>query len=78
MKNSKRKLKKIIMKNFLRKLFRKSRIKKHLLFMQNENRKRLEADALEYLKDWEFGYYTPKALEILRKYYRGYYGGLKL
>lgn len=46
--------------------------------MQNENRKRLEADALEYLKDWEFGYYTPKALEILRKYYKFYYGGLKL
>lgn len=48
------------------------RIKKHLLKM-NDNRRRLEADAREYLTHWQMGFYTPKALNILRKYYKNHY-----
>lgn len=45
------------------------RIKKHIE-KREENRRRLEKDALEYAQNWYYsGFFSNKALLILRKYY---------
>jgi len=48
------------------------RIKKHIL-KRKDVQKRLEAEAREYLQYWQYGFYTPKCLNILRKHYKNFY-----
>lgn len=38
-----------------------------------DTRKRLESDALEYCRCWQYGFYTPKCLNILRENYKRFY-----
>lgn len=57
---------------FTQKSKRFQRIKKHMLTIQ-DTRKRLESDALEYCRCWQYGFYTPKCLNILRENYKRFY-----